>query len=130
MQSGRLRAFPRKRQPTEPGIMEAMDWAAQLRTDFAALMDFERRESVLEVLSERSADGYAEMRVRYGGIEGDVPAFLLVPDGAGPFPSVLAHHQHNSEWHLGKSEVAGLAGEPLQAFGPALAQCRVCRTCT
>jgi dienelactone hydrolase len=33
-----------------------------------------------------------------------------------------AGHQHNSQWHLGKSEVAGLAGEPLQAFGPALAR--------
>jgi dienelactone hydrolase len=47
---------------------------------------------------------------------------LLVPDGTGPFPAVLAHHQHNSEWHLGKSEVAGLAGESLQAFGPPLAR--------
>jgi dienelactone hydrolase len=35
---------------------------------------------------------------------------------------VVAHHQHASQWHLGKSEVAGLAGEPLQAFGPALAR--------
>jgi len=50
-----------------------------------------------------------------------VPALLLVPEhpcGAG----VVALHQHNSQWHLGKSEVAGLAGEPLQAFGPALAE--------
>jgi dienelactone hydrolase len=47
---------------------------------------------------------------------------LLVPDGAGPFAAVLVHHQHNSEWHLGKSEVAGLAGYPLRACGPALAR--------
>lgn len=72
--------------------------------------------------SERRLDGYRELRVRYAGIEEQVPALLLVPDGAGPFPAVLAHHQHNSEWHLGKSEVAGLAGDPLQAFGPALAR--------
>jgi dienelactone hydrolase len=68
-------------------------------------------------------DGYLELRVRYAGIEEEeVPALLLVPDGTGPFPAVLAHHQQNSEWHLGKSEVAGLAGESLQAFGPPLAR--------
>ncbi len=61
--------------------------------------------------------------MRYPGIEGDqIPAYLLVPDGGGPFPAVLVHHQHNSEWHLGKSEVAGLAGDQLQAFGPPLAR--------
>lgn len=51
-----------------------------------------------------------------------IPAFLLIPHGAGPFPALLVHHQHNSQWHLGKSEVCGLAGDPLQAFGPALAR--------
>jgi dienelactone hydrolase len=74
------------------------------------------------MVSERRRDGYLELRVRYAGIEDEVPALLLVPDGTGPFPAVLAHHQHNGQWHLGKSEVAGLAGEPLQAFGPALAR--------
>jgi dienelactone hydrolase len=100
-----------------------VDPASRLRSDFTRLVAFERRESSFEVLSQRRLDGYLELRVRYPGIEGEeVPGFLLVPEGAGPFPAVLAHHQHNSEWHLGKSEVAGLAGEPLQAFGPALAR--------
>jgi dienelactone hydrolase len=99
-----------------------VDPAPQLRTDLAQLVAFEQRESFLDMLSERRLDGYVELRVRYAGVQEDVPALLLVPDGAGPFPAVLAHHQHNSQWHLGKSEVAGLAGEPLHAFGPALAR--------
>ena len=73
------------------------------------------------IRAERERDGYVEQAVSYAGDEGDVPALLLVPEhpcGAG----VVALHQHNSQWHLGKSEVAGLAGEPLQAFGPALAR--------
>jgi dienelactone hydrolase len=102
-------------------IIQRVDPATQLRTELAQLVAFERRDSCFDVLSERRVDGYLELRVCYAGIEEEVPALLLVPDGAGPFPAVLAHHQHNSEWHLGKSEVAGLAGEPLQAFGPALA---------
>ena len=75
----------------------------------------------LLVRAEREWDGYVEQVVSYTGDEGEVPALLLVPKhpcGAG----VVALHQHNSQWHLGKSEVAGLAGEPLQAFGPALAR--------
>jgi dienelactone hydrolase len=103
-------------------IIQRVDPASQLRTDFAHLVAFAQRDSFFDVLSGRRVDGYHEIRVRYAGIEGEVPAVLLVPDGAGPFPAVLAHHQHNSEWHLGKSEVAGLAGDPLQAFGPALAR--------
>jgi dienelactone hydrolase len=93
-----------------------------MRTDFAQLVAFEQRDSLLEVLSERRRAGYVELQVRYAGIEEEIPALLLVPDGGGPFPVVLAHHQHNSEWHLGKSEIAGLAGAPIQAFGPALAR--------
>jgi hypothetical protein len=34
----------------------------------------------------------------------------------------VALHQHNSEWEMGKSEIAGLVGDPMQAFGPALAR--------
>lgn len=103
-------------------IIQDVDPASQLRTDFAQLVAFEQHDSFFDVLSERRLDRYLELRVCYVGVEEEVPALLLVPDGAGPFPAVLAHHQHNSEWHLGKSEVAGLAGDPLQAFGPALAR--------
>jgi dienelactone hydrolase len=75
------------------------------------------------VLERVPRDRYEQQLVRYRGVDGDeARAYLLVPAGAGPFGGVLIHHQHNSEFHLGKSEVAGLAGDPLQAFGPALAR--------
>jgi dienelactone hydrolase len=64
---------------------------------------------------------YSRTLISYADEEGDpIPAFLLLPHGAGPFAAVLIHHQHNSERHLGKSEVCGLVGDPLQAFSPAL----------
>jgi dienelactone hydrolase len=75
----------------------------------------------LVVRAERERDGYVEQVGSYTGHEGNVAALRLVPEqpcGAG----VVVLHQHNSQWHLGKSEVAGLAGEQLQAFGPALAR--------
>lgn len=52
-----------------------------------------------------------------------VPALLLVPDGVDadhPAPAVAVWHQHNGEWHLGKSEPAGLAGNPMHQTGVAL----------
>ncbi len=67
--------------------------------------------------------GVLVSRVVYRSVDGDdIPALLMQPRRLDhPAPAVVAFHQHNSEWHLGKSEVAGLAGDPLQAFGPTLA---------
>ena len=59
--------------------------------------------------------------VRVVSDETDIPAYLFVPDGDGPFPAAVVFHQHAGERHIGKSEVTGLAGDPLQAFGPRLA---------
>jgi dienelactone hydrolase len=71
-------------------------------------------------------DGYRIESVTYEVEPGDrVPALLLVPDGvdAGhPAAAVAVWHQHNNEWHLGKTEPAGLAGNPMHHTGVALAK--------
>jgi dienelactone hydrolase len=73
-----------------------------------------------EVISE---SGFDRALISYQNEEGEqIPAFLLIPNGRGPFPAVLVLHQHNGQRHFGKSEVCGLVGDPLQAFGPALAR--------
>jgi len=77
----------------------------------------------LAVLHTEQQAGYKRLAITYTAHDGDIIfAYLLVPDGDGPFPGILLHHQHNGERHLGKSEVVGLVGEPLQAFGPVLAR--------
>ena len=96
-----------------------------LRARLAALLDLPDPGPPPEigVVVRAERDGYVEQRVVFAGAEGDVPAFLLVPDGGRRrLPAVVVHHQHHGEWHIGKSEVAGLAGDPLHAFGPALAR--------
>ena len=53
------------------------------------------------------------------------PAILLVPDGVSdtsPAPAVTIWHQHAGQWHLGKTEPAGLAGNPMHHTGVALAK--------
>lgn len=71
-------------------------------------------------------DGYRIESVFYEAEPGDrIPALLLIPDGVGaasPAPAVAVWHQHNGQWHLGKTEPAGLAGDPMHHTGVALAR--------
>jgi len=75
------------------------------------------------VLERVDMDGYTRLRVSYKSEDGDeIPAYLLEPEGNSPFAAVLVHHQHAGQRHFGKSEICGLVGDPLQAFGPVLAR--------
>jgi cephalosporin-C deacetylase-like acetyl esterase len=70
-----------------------------------------------------AADGFDRVRIEYRGLEGDtIPAYLFTPSGRDSLGGVVVFHQHNGEFHFGKSEVAGEVGDAFQAFGPALAR--------
>ncbi len=73
-------------------------------------------------LDER--DGLLWERVEIVGPDGDtIPCILLSPTSGRPVArTVLAVHQHNAEFALGKSEPAGLAGNPSLAYGLRLAE--------
>jgi dienelactone hydrolase len=79
------------------------------------------RPMVAEVVQK---DGYRIESLTYQSELGDrIPALLMVPDGIDaqhPAPAVAVWHQHNGQWHLGKSEPAGLAGNPMHHTGLAL----------
>ena len=66
-------------------------------------------------------EGYRIESLDYEVEPGDrVPAMLLIPDGvtaASTAPAVAVWHQHNGQYHLGKSEPAGLAGNPMHHTG-------------
>ena len=96
-----------------------------LRHEIRDFLKFSLAESSVPFVTQDALaqEGYQQIRIQYTSQEGDpIPAFLLLPYGTGPFPAVLIHHQHHGERHLGKSEVCGLVGDPLQAFGPVLAR--------
>ncbi len=69
-------------------------------------------------------DTYRIESITYEAVPGEpVPALVLVPDGissTSPAPAIAVWHQHNGEWHLGKSEPAGLAGNPRHHTAVAL----------
>jgi dienelactone hydrolase len=69
-------------------------------------------------------DGYRIESLVYEARPDDrIPAFLLIPDdvtASDPAPGIAVWHQHNGEYHLGKSEPAGLAGNPMHHTAVAL----------
>ena len=71
-------------------------------------------------------DGFRIESLYYDAEPGDaIPALLLIPDGVSasrPAPAVAVWHQHAGQWHLGKTEPAGLAGDPMHHTGAALAR--------
>lgn len=75
-------------------------------------------------LEQVRCDGYTRELVEYAVEPGErIRAYFLVPERRdGRAPLIFAHHQHNAEFHIGKSEVVGLAGHPDQAYAAELAQ--------
>ncbi len=77
----------------------------------------------VQFAGQEAEDGYTRSLIRYAARDGEpIEAFLFLPVGVEATGAILALHQHNSQWEIGKSEVAGLCGDPLQAFGSALAR--------
>ncbi|MGH9867192.1 MAG: alpha/beta hydrolase family protein [Candidatus Polarisedimenticolia bacterium] len=68
-------------------------------------------------------EGIAFERWRLRGPREEIPAwFLMAEDAARPAPALLALHPHGRQFELGKSLVAGLAGEASRAYGAAAAR--------
>jgi cephalosporin-C deacetylase-like acetyl esterase len=75
------------------------------------------------LVNQLEEDGFTQNLIRYSSLDGErIEAFLLRPTSEERRGAILALHQHNSQWAIGKSEIAGLVGDPHQAFGPALAR--------
>lgn len=77
-----------------------------------------------EVLSIEDCGSYRRETVQYSGADEErITAFVNVPnDRSAPMPAVFCHHQHASQFDLGKSEVVGLTGDPDQAYAHELAE--------
>lgn len=95
-----------------------------LRTDIAKIIGITVSHEIsnieYKILESVKEDGYTRQLIEYDSYGDKVSAYLLLPDVLEHNPAILINHQHNREHHLGKSEVCGLDGNPLQAFGPAL----------
>lgn len=76
-----------------------------------------------KILERVALSGFVREKVSYMVEPGQrVSAYLFLPAGEGRHPAVLCIHQHNREYHLGKSEPAGLSGTPEQFYALELAK--------
>jgi dienelactone hydrolase len=86
----------------------------------------ERVPLSLTVGSKIDEDAYTRALVTYDVEAGErVSAWLLIPQGAAPpdgWPAVLAIHQHDNHYDLGKAEPAGLSGNAMYAYGKEVCQ--------
>jgi dienelactone hydrolase len=78
------------------------------------------------LLKTEEKEGYRLEWVSYRAEPDDrIPAIVLVPDGVSPqspAAGIAIWHQHNGQWHKGKSEPAGLMADPHHHTGMALAK--------
>jgi dienelactone hydrolase len=76
-----------------------------------------------KILERIPLQGLVREKVSYQVEPGQrVSAFLFLPEAASRRPAVLCIHQHKREFHLGKSEPAGLSGNPEQYYALELAK--------
>lgn len=76
-----------------------------------------------KVLERVALAGCTREKVSYMVERGQrVSAYLFLPSAEGRHPAILCIHQHNREYHLGKSEPAGLSGNPEQFYALELAK--------
>lgn len=59
-----------------------------------------------EVLAEKQREGYKAQKIVFNiNAWSRVQAYLLIPDGEGPFPAVLALHDHGAHFSIGKEKM-------------------------
>lgn len=80
----------------------------------------------IEIQSRTSLEQGERWVIEYAVEENErLQAYLLIPSAAtpgSPCPAIIASHQHAGQFDLGKSEAAGLAGNPEMAYGLELFQ--------
>jgi dienelactone hydrolase len=104
-----------------------METMALRQALLARLGHFPERVPLTPLIGTTINEGaYTRALVTYMVEAGEqVSAWLLMPQGAAPpggWPAVLAIHQHANQYDLGKAEPAGLAGNPMYAYGRELCQ--------
>jgi len=91
----------------KPG-MDFPGWRAQARSKFleCLLTPPPAADFAAETLAREERDGYEARKVVFSVSKyARIPAYLLAPEGKGPFPAVLVLHDHGAHFSIGKEKV-------------------------
>ena len=90
-----VKNFRRWKQQGREKVFECMAPAPPMAADWQ-----------MEVVAEERREGYTAQKIRFNvSAWCRVTAYLLVPDGEGPFPAVLALHDHGAHFTIGKEKM-------------------------
>lgn len=84
-------------------------WKAQARHVLAECMQNIQpapKAYAMEVTDREQREGYEACKIRFNLSEWSrVPAYLLVPEGKGPFPAIVLLHDHGAHFSIGKEKM-------------------------
>jgi dienelactone hydrolase len=59
-----------------------------------------------KIISQEKKDGYEKQKLVVSiSSHNRIPAYLLIPEGEGPFPAILLMHDHGAHYSIGKEKV-------------------------
>lgn len=71
----------------------------------------------MEVMAEEQRDGYKAMKIQFNvNAYARITAYVLVPDGPGPFPAVNLLHDHGAHLFIGKEKMIRPFGEEAEVM--------------
>lgn len=96
-------------------------WKALGKGKVTELLRYHPKPAPLDAVthSMQQRDGYRLEKVSYASGKGvRIPAYLLIPDGEGPFPGVVALHDHGGFYYWGKEKIVdtGIQSRELDQF--------------
>jgi hypothetical protein len=79
---------------------------AQAKVRASWLSELPRCPMAPKIVATKKFEEYTSHKIAFNvSADSRVLAYLLVPDGTGPFPAVLLLHDHGAEFRIGKEKV-------------------------